>query len=644
MKKRWGLIEFQSACNKTRDSISQKSFKDLAQNDKKHQILRALNEISNLSNYHIRFFPYDQPKTIKRLRKCIPPRIWEKPLSRIFFFEYWKGLETTSPGSFLKDSMLRYIYGVNECSNDLKSYPLHCSVFNSDLYRIHKLCVGEDPNYMFTDIDKVDDLGNTPLMLAVKLRKHEEALVLVDHGADPKYRKTSDTLSPIELALGMQDRKMLKILITGYLRRVREKWLNHIDEFIEALERMKDFSLTMRWECKSSIIPFVKRFTPSDVYQIYKRGTNVRVDLTLIGWESLKTLRGNISLLFKGHKKKLVIFDHVTGIKRDFDTEPSEAMIENTIEKLLKGKKFSNEIQVNDVNIIPDKNWRGETQTEIINNWKCKKKKLTCSIEIDREKRQVVYDKNIEKFKNFEEYFEYVTNVSSFNERPLPSQTVIEPKMVKHYSKQLNASLWTCEDFPLTLKDFFPLLELLASFSKNAQYLCAFFHQGCLDDDDFPVKALIPVYASVKLLVHLDSVTMIAPDFRYFSFPKNEEKRSEDTTGKLGDWSSEFLYKCEVSYSDDDNLIEAQEIFLSLKSLDATPLLTDTSVEIEDPVEEEMPDISILEYHHKLPPPKVYNRNSLPNTILKRGELFKKVKIYAMNYERISKNDADVVL
>jgi hypothetical protein len=60
--------------------------------------------------------------------------------------------------------------------------------------------------------------------------------------------------------------------------------------------------------------------------------------------------------------------------------------------------------------------------------------------------------------------------------------------------------------------------------------------------------------------------------------------------------------------------------------------------------EEEMPEISILEVHHKLPEPKLYNRNSLPNTIFKKTELFKKVKNYAMNQGKNFKNDADVVL
>ena len=68
----------------------------------------------------------------------------------------------------------------------------------------------------------------------------------------------------------------------------------------------------------------------------------------------------------------------------------------------------------------------------------------------------------------------------------------------------------------------------------------------------------------------------------------------------------------------------------------------DIRKEMED--EEEMPEISILEVHHKLPEPKMYNRNSLPNAIIKRSELFRKVKKYAICREKSIRNDADVVL
>ena len=646
MKKRWGLLEFQSACKECSDSISSHSFNDLQENDRKWQTQQSLQLLLSLTNPHIRFFPYRQPKTIKRLRQHIPHDIWENPQIRRIIYEFWRGLEISSPSDYLKDSMFRYIYGVSDWYSDRDTLILHSCVFTNDLYRIHKITVGDHPDILFCNIDKVDSLGNTPLMLAVKLKNHEAALVLIDHGADPKFRVGPNEVTPIEQALGLQDKAMLRILIAGYLRRLREKWLGHIDEFVETLDRMKDFSMTMRWECKSSIIPFVKKFTPSDVYQIYKRGKNVRIDLTLIGWDSFKSRRGNISLLFNGNLRKLEIYDHVMRAQRDFDAEPNDAVIEYMVEKLIKNKKFSNDIQFYDVEIAPDTNWRGETQSEIINNWNCSKKKLTCHVVIDREKKPILIDKCLEKFKKAEDYLSYFEETTSFKERSsMPAHVVIEPKISKHYSKHVSATLWTCDNFPLSLKDFLPILDLLASFSKNAQHLATFFHHGCITENGFPVKALIPVYASVKLLVHLDSITMKSPDKGYFCFPNHEDLRSEDSTAKIEDWTSDLFYQCEVSFSDDDNLLEAQQLFLSLKSYDTTPVMETSVVEdVEIPTEEEMPEISVSEHHQKLPTPRSYNRNSLPNAIFKKTELFKKVKNYAMNFEKNKKNDADIVL
>jgi hypothetical protein len=645
IKKRWGLLELQKACCTCQKSLISRRFKSVQENERKSKILSAISLISKLTDHHIRFFPKNERKTAKRLKKHIRREDWERPLVRRIFFQFWLGLDTSNPASFLKDQIFRFVWNIHDDSFEVSEFSLHRAVFNSDLYKIHKLCVGEDPSCIFVDIDGIDPAGNTPLMLAVKMKKYEAALVLIDHGADPKYRRANEDLSPIEQALGQGDRPMLRLLITGYLRQIREKWLGHNDDFLQALGRMKDFSMIMRWECKSSIIPFVKRFTPSDVYQIYKRGKNVRVDLTLIGWESLKSRRGKISLWFNGRKKKLKIFDHVLGSIRDFDSEPSEKSIENTVDKLMKNKKFSSDIQINDVKIVPDTNWRGQNQRELISNWECVKQKLTCSLEIEKEKRQVVLDKNLECFKNFEEYFEYASLLRPEDSNLTKSQKILETREKKHVSKQVHASIWTCQDFPLTLLDFLPLLELLGSFSKNAQHLCTFFHSSTLLESGFPVKALIPVYASVKLQVHLDSITLKSPEKSFFLFPRSEDRVSEESTAKIEEWTSDFFYQCEVSCSEDDNLLEAQQLFLSLKSLDSTPLLTDISIDDEDlEDEEEMPEISSLEVHHKLPSPRYYNRNSLPNTIIKKNELFKKVKKYAMTQSKSFKNDADVIL
>ena len=67
-----------------------------------------------------------------------------------------------------------------------------------------------------------------------------------------------------------------------------------------ALESLPDFKIDMHFRCQSSFIPFLNNLAPSDTYKIYKEGSKLRLDLSLVGFRNLKSVRGNLSVLFKG--------------------------------------------------------------------------------------------------------------------------------------------------------------------------------------------------------------------------------------------------------------------------------------------------------------------------------------------------------
>lgn len=47
-------------------------------------------------------------------------------------------------------------------------------------------------------------------------------------------------------------------------------------------------------------VPLMSRLCPSDVYKVYKRGSNVRIDTTLLGFDHTSWQRGDRSYIFKG--------------------------------------------------------------------------------------------------------------------------------------------------------------------------------------------------------------------------------------------------------------------------------------------------------------------------------------------------------
>lgn len=52
-------------------------------------------------------------------------------------------------------------------------------------------------------------------------------------------------------------------------------------ELFDMIERLPDFKIEMSFECESSIIPFLKSFTPHDNFKIYKQGSSIRLDFSL---------------------------------------------------------------------------------------------------------------------------------------------------------------------------------------------------------------------------------------------------------------------------------------------------------------------------------------------------------------------------
>lgn len=65
---------------------------------------------------------------------------------------------------------------------------------------------------------------------------------------------------------------------------------------------------------KKFAVPLVSRILPSDVCKIYKRGSNIRLDTTLVDFSDMRWERGDISFIFRGDvdpTESLTVMDNV---------------------------------------------------------------------------------------------------------------------------------------------------------------------------------------------------------------------------------------------------------------------------------------------------------------------------------------------
>ncbi|KAI8805606.1 GPCR-chaperone-domain-containing protein [Cladochytrium replicatum] len=201
------------------------------------------------------------------------------------------------------------------CAEDIASvgetpHILHRLVFKNDYARLRSLL------HLFlhpAQHPQTNSLcrGQTPLTLAIQLNHSECIDTLIDHGASTLVVNAKGW-SPFQEATSYGDRDVMRAV---YVARRKElaKWF-HMQgtRLLKQLSKnLTDFYVEMHWQFQSWV-PFVSRLCPSDTYKIHKKGTSVRIDTSLVGFERLSWVRGDISIIFREDVDgpKLVICDH----------------------------------------------------------------------------------------------------------------------------------------------------------------------------------------------------------------------------------------------------------------------------------------------------------------------------------------------
>ena len=215
--------------------------------------------------------------------------------------------------------------------------PLHTAVWdnNNDLLS-HLLLQPEG----IAQLEALDSRGNTPLLLAYRMGRTEAARMLLAAGCFSKPR-TAEGWEAIHVSSLTGNPDLVRTSVMAYLKETNAAFERRLPQLQANFELMPDFVLTMKWEFKSWL-PLVSMLLPSDTYSIYKRGSSLRLDSTLLGMNGLKWERGNLSLLLWGRNMpvpgsvRVLDWDNKTeSDARLAFTHPKDQQVQDWVRKLL---------------------------------------------------------------------------------------------------------------------------------------------------------------------------------------------------------------------------------------------------------------------------------------------------------------------
>uniref|UniRef100_A0A182WE89 Ankyrin repeat domain-containing protein n=1 Tax=Anopheles minimus TaxID=112268 RepID=A0A182WE89_9DIPT len=257
-----------------------------------------------------------------------------------------------------------------------ENFPIHWHVWNNDYQELQQ-AISEKTH----DLESLDPRGRTPLMLAVKLCHLECVKALLSAKCNANVE--CDGWSVVQEAVCSGDANILTAILEVRDLQRHIKRVSHVPQLLQHLQDTPDFYIEMKWEF-TSWVPLMSRVCPSDTYKVYKRGSNVRIDTTLLGFDNNTWQRGNRSYIYKGQSKtaSMIEIDHDTG---EVSVEHMRNIEEENIDGIrpsreavnlrLQAPVICNHIDMDKISFERNKSgfwgWRSE-KVESINGYECK--------------------------------------------------------------------------------------------------------------------------------------------------------------------------------------------------------------------------------------------------------------------------------
>ncbi|GMH32202.1 hypothetical protein BSKO_00036 [Bryopsis sp. KO-2023] len=429
---------------------------------------------------------------------------------------------------------------------DPQNYPLHMAAFDGDIPRLRALLKASNRGQKA----QLDCHGNTVLHLAV-LRENVSAVKeILDSGCPSKIRN-SKGWSALDEAISARSRELVSMLHSHGVKELKTELKQAKNQLLRTLGELPDYSLELNWQLGSAVFGMMlRKFAPHDTYKINKKGAKIRVDGTLMGIEKNTSglipewKRGKFSLLFDGSKTPAQVFlvFHEKGSYLDITEEKASrkkaGQFELDADVIIADGAGRTKLRAVDFRFKPVKGWLGGETTEKIEGWNTKVYEASGKMVAVTHLKS---DWHLPADATFEDYLQMVISEDVVVEMPVNLNNMggknrgdgetagsDADKNKKGKARKLTGRCWMAEDFPMSLQQLLPLLDVVGHANKHLGKVAKFMRKYG-DMNMFPVKIQIPLLLTVYLLVSFKKFKFTEPDDKTsFEVPEGYKKVSLD--------------------------------------------------------------------------------------------------------------------
>lgn len=318
---------------------------------------------------------------------------------------------------------------------------------------------------------------------------------------------------------------------------------------LQRLTESPDFYVEMRWEF-TSWMPLVARICPSDTYRVWKRGSKVRIDTTLLGFDNMRWLRGNRSYVFKGQANEAMfmemdhdnhqIFSETIAVPTANADASFSLPSEDAVAARLTSPIVTTYIDTEKITFERSKSgfwgWRND-KSEVVNGYDCKvfsasnvmlvtKTRSEHLTEQDKKRSKKLLSRTpLESFLNLAEEEDasacaaangelsatfrnpcHITMDDYFNaDVDLSGRDIGRPIEQSTKTQRFKAQISLCEVHPVSLPaQILPIIDLMAEsnahFRKLKDFITLQLPAG------FPVKIEIPLFYSLSAKITFGNI------------------------------------------------------------------------------------------------------------------------------------------